>query len=126
MPDLLLASTDSNIGAHDIAFVNNDFQLTQTEDQSLAQRLTVKLRTWLGEFYLDSSVGMPYLESIFGKNRSLDSIKAIFQDAIIEEDEVEQLVTLNVSLDKANRILSVTFNVRSASGDELIPVELQL
>lgn len=126
MPDLLLASTDSNIGSHDIAFVSNDFQLTQTEDQSLAQRLTVKLRTFEGEFYLDSSVGIPYISDIFGKNRSLDSIKAIFQNAIVEEEEVLGLTSLDLSLDKANRTLSVTFNVRSASGDELIPVELQL
>lgn len=121
MPDLRLDKL-----THDILLVDGDFELTTTEDESLAQRLKVKLLTWQSEWYLDSTVGIPYIQSILGKNRSLQAIEAIFQDAILEEPEVLQLVSLNTSLNKVNRILTVTFNVRSASGDEIIPVELQI
>ncbi len=126
MPDLLLGSTNSNIGDHDILFSNKDFALTQTQDESLAQRLTVKLRTWRSEWFLDSSVGIPYIESVLGKNRSLIAIQAIFQQAILEEDSVLQLISLTTDLDKVNRILTVTFKVKSASSAETIPIELSI
>lgn len=126
MPDLLLASTNSNTGDHDILFENKDFQVTKTEDESLAQRLTVKLRTFMGDWFLDSSVGIPYIESILGKNRSLIAIQAIFQNAIASEEEVLQLISLTTDLDKVNRILTVTFKVKSASSAETIPIELSI
>lgn len=126
MPDLLLASTNSNTGDHDILFENKDFQLTKTEDESLAQRLTVKLRTFMGEWFLDSSVGIPYIESVLGKNRSLIAIQAIFQNAIQSEPEVISLISLTTDLDKVNRILTVTFKVKSASSAETIPIELSI
>lgn len=121
MPDIKLDTV-----TNDLLIVGNDMELTKTEDESLAQRLVVKLRTFRGEWYLDSTVGVPYFTDVFGKGRSLQAIEALFQDMILEEPEVQQIVSFSSSLDKSNRLLGLSFQVRSDSDAELIPIELQI
>ncbi len=122
MPDLRLDTTE-----HDILLGDDlDFQLTETEDESLAQRLKVKLLTFQGEWFLDSEEGMPWISDVFGKNRSLQAINSLLQDQILEEPEVIQIVSFSSTLDNSNRVLSISFTVQSDTSDEVIPVELEL
>lgn len=111
--DLKLDSLD-----HDLMFVDNDLVVTQTESESLAQRLIVKLKTFRGEWFLDETVGIPYFQSIFGKNRSKESIDAIFKRAILDEPEVEALIFYRSAVDTQYRVFSVQFEVQSSNEDE--------
>ena len=119
--------TDLKLGDnHDIVFENGDFQLTRVEDESLAQRLRIKLLTIQPEWYLNQNEGLPYFTSIFGKPRAKESIDLIFKQAILEEPEVIQIKSFQSSIDSRTRQYSLNFTVLSEDGNETIPVELSL
>lgn len=115
-----------DLANHDIQFENGDFALTLTQSESLQQRLTIKLLTFMGEWYLNLNEGIPYFQSIFGKNRSKESIDLILKRAIISEPEVLQLVEFQSFIDSSTRLYSLSFRVRSANDDSIIPIEIEL
>ncbi|MBG23768.1 MAG: hypothetical protein CMF22_10635 [Idiomarinaceae bacterium] len=121
MPDLRLDSS-----THDLELVNGDFKLTLTEDESLAQRLKVKLLTFQGEWFLDQNLGIPWYQRILGKNAAKETIDIIFQRAITEEPEVVSLRSYESNLDSRNRRMTISFVVNSTSDDEPIPIEIEL
>lgn len=121
MPDLKLDDD-----THDLAFVNGDFQITQEESESLKQRLIIKLLTFQEEWFLDTTLGTPWYQSILGKNRAKETIDSILKSSILSEPEVIQIESFKSSIDKSNRIYSLNFRVRSTNATESIPVELEL
>lgn len=111
--------------SHDLEFSGGDLSLTTNESQSLAQRLRVKLLTFRGEWFLDTNEGIPYFESIFGKNRAKQTIDVIFKRAILAEPEVISIVSFNSTINP-NRIYELRFTVRSSNSEESIPVDLTI
>lgn len=93
---------------HDLVIQNNDFVLA-SPNQIVAQRIKQKLLLNRGEWFIDTEVGIPYIEEVFVKNFSLTSIEALFVRAIREVKGVAELRDINVTLDKAKRILTVDF-----------------
>lgn len=53
------------------------------EPYSLAQNAASAIKTFLGEVYYDVTVGVPYLQQIFGKNPPLPLLKSTFEAAAI-------------------------------------------
>lgn len=121
MPDLRLDED-----THDLYFENNDLVITTGESDSLRQRLKVKLYSFQGEWFLNTQEGVPYFESIFGKNRAKESIDTIFKRKIVEENEVEQLIDFKSVVDRTNRVYSMQFRVKAADEDTPIPIEIEL
>lgn len=119
--DLKLGDLD-----HDLLFVDNDLVVTTERSESLAQRLKVKLLTFRGEWFLDDRVGIPYFQSIFGKNRSKESVDAIFKQAIISEPEVESLIEYQSTLDSTYRVFSLSFKIKSVDEDEPSLIEFEI
>lgn len=111
---------------HDLELIEGDFVLTSNESESLAQRLKIKILTFEGEWYLDVDEGVPYFQSIFGKNRSKESVDAIFKKTITEEPEVEALLSYESNISEVTRVFSVSFTVRSSNEDENIPVNVDI
>lgn len=111
---------------HDLVFIDNDLQVTETQDESLAQRLLVKLQTFQGEWYLDTLEGVPYFQSIFGKIRSKETVDAIFKRTILNEPEVVSLDEYQSVIDDANRVFSLRFTITSSNADEPTLVEIDI
>ena len=107
---------------HDISFNGKDFKLTASVDQSLAQRLKIKLLTFYGEWFLDSTEGIDYYGSIFGKNRSKQAIDTLFMNKILEEDDVTAISSFESSINKETREYSLSFSVLTTDTSEAIPV----
>ncbi len=110
-------------GNHDILFDGTDCELTKVETESLSQRLKVKLMTFQGEWFLDVNEGIPYFQSIFGKNRAKETIDAIFKRAILGEPEVLSILSFYSEI-TPERHYQLQFTVKSSSGEEGVPVEL--
>lgn len=111
---------------HDLAFVDNDLVATKTLDESLAQRLLIKLQTFQGEWFLDVEEGVPYFQSIFGKNRSKESVDAIFQREITTEPEVVSLDSYQSILDSEYRVFSLSFQITSVNQEEPTLIEIDI
>jgi len=51
------------------------------EPYALAQDAASAIKTYLGEPYWDTTVGVPWLQQVFGKNPSLQVVKALINAA---------------------------------------------
>lgn len=121
-----MADLKLNLSDHDIALVDGDFDVTETEAESLQQRLKIKLLTFKGEWYLNTQEGVPYFQSIFGKNRAKESIDAIFKQKILEEPEVQQLIEFSSSIDNVTRVYRLQFRIKSINEDTPIPIDIEI
>lgn len=109
-----------NTDTHDIVFVNGTAPVTTTQQINVAQRLKITLQTFLGEWFLNTDLGVPYFEAIFGKVVNKSSVDLILQDKILSDPGVIEMVSFDSSID-ASRTYSMSFRVRTSEGvtDEL-------
>ena len=91
-------------------------QFTTTTSENLAQRIKIKLQTFFGEWFLDGTIGVDYFGQIFGKNRSKQSVDAIFQSEILKEREVLQITKFNSTPNQQTRVYSLVFEVKTRDG----------
>lgn len=103
---------------HDIAWNNGALTkeyTTQPYTQTVAQRLKIRLLTFSGEYFFDTSYGVPWFQRLLGiKQTSKAAIDLIFSQKILEESGVKEIVTFNSTF--SNRIYSLTFSVRVVDG----------
>lgn len=109
--DLLL---DPN--TNDLVFKNGAVTVTSSQSEIVAQRLKVTLYTFLGEWFLDDEVGVPYFQQIFGKARSKATVDVIFQNIISKDPGVVEIREFNSTLDNPSRGYSMSFKVRVSDG----------
>lgn len=101
---------------HDVVFVNGDAPVTNTIQTSVAQRLKITLQTFLGEWFLNTEVGVPYFEGIFGKVFNKSAVDLILQNKILEDPGVIEMVSFESSIDNQRRTYSMNFRVRTSEG----------
>lgn len=84
-----------------------------TEPYSLAQDAASAIKTFLGECYWDTTIGLPYLTSILGKNPSVPLLKQQFVNAALSVPDVASAACFIVAL--SSRVISGQIQVKSAS-----------
>lgn len=77
--------------------------------EAIAQRVRVRFRWWLYEWFLDRRTGVPYLESILVKSPDPVLISGIFRKVLLTTPGVSRVDTFSTSLDANTRTLSVDF-----------------
>lgn len=97
---------------NDLVFVNGVTSVTQTQSEIVAQRLKITLYTFLGEWFLDTTIGVPYFQQIFGKVRSKAAIDVIFQNVISADAGVVEIREFTSSMSTGDRGYTMTFKVR--------------
>lgn len=115
MRDILLDETTNDL-ALDVA---GRASLTSTVEQETAQRLYTRLSWFLGEWILDTTRGVPYFRDVFIKNPDLGVIRSVLAEQIAADPGVSQLLTLDVEVDNATRVMSVAFTALLVSGEQL-------
>lgn len=73
----------------------------------VAQRVTTRLRMLLGEWFLDTADGTPYLQQILVKNPNLDHVRSALRARVLNTPGVRGIRTFELSLDRVRRKLSV-------------------
>lgn len=106
--DLLLSPTD-----HDLLFINGTTPVTYENRLTVAQRLKIKLMTFKNEWFLDTSIGMPYFQQILKRGVSKTTIDVIFQEAILSEPDVLEIIEFNSIIDTVERSYQLSFKVRT-------------
>lgn len=107
--DWKLDSTgDLDIEDGDIAFV--------TGADAIAQHCSIRLKTFLGEYWLNQNIGIDYFGKILIKNPNMAVVQSLFRRTILGTPGVISLLSFSVSLDKTTRALSVTFRADSTEG----------
>lgn len=94
---------------------------TQPLTQTVAQRLKIRLLTFLGEWSFNTVYGVPYWQRLLGiKQTSKAAADLIFQTQILAENGVKEIVSFDSTF--VNRQYSLTFKVRVVTGEVSAPI----
>lgn len=101
----------------DIAFVGTPDQGSSGFHLEVAQRLRSRLAFFMGEWYLDARVGVPYYQRILGRKDVTDrTLSAIFGAVVRGTPGISTLDTIQVIRDRALRSAEIRFVARLADG----------
>lgn len=110
MVDIALHAND-----HDILIKDGDFLLIDNAER-VAQQIKIKLLTFLGEWFLDTTWGVPYLEYILVKQPNQELIKQILSEQISSVDDVKSLNALELDYQVKVRTLIINYEVSTEYG----------
>lgn len=100
---------------HDLVVVGGNVPLYG----GLDQRIDCMLRTFRGEWWLDTSIGVPYFEEVLKKNPDMAVVRQAFASVILSVPGVQEVTRLEVKFLRTSRALRVDFEVK---GTDAIPV----
>ena len=105
------------IGAdNDILLQNGKIAMTK-DGAEVMQSVLCRLRSFKGEWFLDTTAGMPWYQEVFTRPANLPSIEARIKAEILNTDGVDQLTRFAVVLDRTSRRLTVTFEAVTSYGE---------
>ena len=113
--DLLAYDIALNIAKNDLVIKNNDLILIDNAER-VAQQVLITLRFWLGEWFLDTREGVPYLEYVLVKNPNMSHIRQILTEKIQSVEGVKSIVSLDFDFRRVTRELYVDFEVDTDYG----------
>lgn len=96
----------------DLVISDGDLVLTTTRSEMCKQSLYIILNTWQGEWFLDSSFGVPYMQQIIGVARKKSIIDKVLLEYIQSSDYVDSLISYTSTETKNQRYYSATFTVQ--------------
>lgn len=105
----------------DIVFTDNALTFVIGADE-VAQRVTQRLRTFLGEWFLDLDIGVPYYQEILVKNPSSTIIEGRLKAEIIGTPGVIEIEEFELEVDNELRQATVVTRIISVDG----PIELEV
>jgi hypothetical protein len=117
MDILLDANGDLSVSAA------GELSLTSGVAETAKQELWIELRTFLGEWFLDTTVGVPFYRDVLIKNPNLALLRTLFIQKIQANQYVESVLSINLDWDRGTRSLTVDFDARLID-DGLISLSL--
>lgn len=88
-------------------------------DEAIAQQLRIRFRFALGEWFLDTRVGVPYFSEILIKNPNLSRVSGVFRQLILSTPGIESIEEFDLTLDNSVRKLVLQFSARKTDGELL-------
>jgi hypothetical protein len=84
---------------------------------SAAIKLKHRLRLVLGEWFLDTRVGVPYFDAVYGvKNPDLELIRRLIRRIILSCEPINKVEKLVLNFDKVSRTLIYYFEATAEDG----------
>lgn len=83
------------------------------------QKIASRLRFFLGEWFLDQRLGVPYFRDVLGQNPQIEVIRSILRQVILSVQEVTTISQLDLTHDKDERTLAVAFDCALVGGGVL-------
>jgi len=99
---------DLKLTGGDLAIENDDLVLVDGVD-AVAQHVTTSLKTFQGEWFLDTRVGVPYFDRVLGQKPRLAELEQLYREAIIKVPGMLSIEDMNIDFDGTTRLLSVSF-----------------
>ena len=104
----------------DLLVINGDLVLTSDANpngtNNILQDILQRIQMFLGEWFLNSSEGVPWLQQILVKNPDQSKIDAILQNIILGAPGVLQLTQYSVVPNFLNRTANLTFSANTTAG----------
>ena len=103
----------------DLELIDGETSLTDGTT-AIAQDMTIRLKTFLGEWFLDQRIGLPYFQTILVKNPNLPVIQTIFRQAVLETTGIIGISDFEFNFDTSVRQLSISFEAKTEDLDTFI------
>jgi hypothetical protein len=118
---IALAVDGENSVVGDLYIENGTVRLTRDLSEEVAQQLYIRLKTFLGEWFLDSSIGFPWFQSVLGIKVPLGIVAQIIRKLILATPGVASIQKFSIQRNGATRFALVQFTVILTSGAVLVP-----
>lgn len=103
---------------NDLIFTDGDLTLTTTKAEMAGQTLSITLRTFRGEWFMNTNFGIPYLQEIIGVAKKKEVVDRIFLSTIANNIYVDDINSYTSSYDRDERYY--TMNVTVTAGEEYV------
>jgi hypothetical protein len=101
----------------DLTLDGNNNIAVAPEPYALAQDAASAMKTFLGEVYWDTTIGVPYLQQIFGHNPPIALLKQyLIQAALSVSPNIVSAQVFLASLDPTTRLLSGQVQLANNAG----------
>lgn len=77
---------------------------------AIMQRIRIRFKWFLGEWFLDQRQGVPYFTEVLIKNPDPILISTIFRQVLKTTPGVKRVLSFSASLDRATRVLTVVWS----------------
>lgn len=108
-----MITIDTTADKNDIFLDNKGNLATVIDLNSLRLRLQQRLNTFLGEWFIDRTFGVPYFQIIFNNPEETAVITNIINTEILKETEIVRLDNVNAEFIRDTR--TYTYNAEIAS-----------
>lgn len=105
----------------DYSFGNGQLDFYRDVPAAVGQSVKTRLLLWLGEWFLNTDDGTPYLEGILGKY-SVAQANTIIQDRVLATENVVSIENYQSNIDTENRKLTVQFDLNTIFGPTQVQV----
>ena len=104
-----------NINNNDLILQDGDLLLIDNAERC-AQQILISLQFWYGEWFLNTSEGVPYLEYILIKNPNIAHVRQVLTEAIEQVEGVQSVDSMTIDFDRQGRRLAVDYAVTTNYG----------
>ena len=102
----------TNVEDGKIMFQNGQIFTTLSKQDSLRQRLDIRIKTQKGSWFLNMSYGIDWLNDVFSDTSTKSSVDALIQAEILKEERVANIIEFTSSVNTVTREYLCNFKVR--------------
>lgn len=114
-PDIALSRS-----THDLVWKglpDGTFDLVMAEGaDAVAQQIKIVLKTFMGEWFLDTTVGIPYFEDILKKNPRSEVVETVLRGKIASVTGVTRVTAFDISIDNRLRTMTINYSAETNEG----------
>lgn len=98
----------------DLALVNHNLVLNEDLASVVSSAIKNEFNLWLGTWFLDTNLGVPYYTKILGQ-KNINAATQVIREKLLSIEGVDSIQSLNASFNSSTRQLSVTFAVTASN-----------
>ncbi|QHP58530.1 hypothetical protein [Pectobacterium carotovorum] len=106
----------------DYTFGQGDDTWLVNSPEAVAQAVKTRFELWLGQWFLDTAAGTPWIQSVLGKQRS-DTYNLAICQRILETQGVSSISEFNTTVNSATRRVSFTATIETIYGTTTVTSE---
>ena len=102
----------TNVEDGKIMFQNGQIFTTLNRQDSLRQRLDIRIKTQKGTWFLNLGYGIDWFNDVFSDTSTKSSVDALIQAEILKENQVANIIEFRSSVDNITREYRCEFKVK--------------
>lgn len=106
----------------DYVFGNSQLDFYRDVPEAVGQACKTRLELWLGEWFLDITVGTPYMQGVLGKHTKAQA-DATIRDRALDTQGLTTIRQYESTLNPDTRALSVRFEIDTIYGPTQVDID---